>query len=488
MSNEERWIRWLPLLAAVLCLVLALIGLGDRPLELDEAYSVTSTNQLWRSLQERSASMALYYILLTPWASLSIDPFWIRLPSALFAAAAVGVTVGFALRFFGRQVGIWTTLVILPIWGVTRFAQEARSYSMVMLLAVGSWWIFLRLVERDTVAGWIGWGALGAAVIYSQPLGGLIIAAQMLAAWLEHPQPQVMMRRSAPGLIALSVLLLPMLATFGQGTGAAPDWIEPLGVHSFASMVGVLAGPDGVLQIALALVLVASTVRVATMVSRSVSPTPQRAWHLRCLLLWLWITPAGLVLISLAEPMVRARYLIGVLPAAAIVVALAITSIPAPTHRFAAGLAAVAMLVPGHLAVQLYDGYPWKRAVTLIEEDLEPTTNHGVLFMATGSRHPFELAAAGSGVLQETLPIRPVEPWGTNLRYFEDHGMETIAERSEMVDVMWLVEQRVPLGRGQPRPAHWDDEEPLDHVGFCIDEIHQLHPELSVTRLTPCTR
>ncbi|MFP4514178.1 MAG: hypothetical protein ACLFRV_14635, partial [Acidimicrobiales bacterium] len=148
---------WLPLVAAAVCLLLAIPTLGARDLWYDEAFSVTSTNQLWDSLIQRSGSMGLYYGMLALWSKVSIDPFWLRLPSALFAAAATGLAVRFTFTYFGRRTAAWTALILVGTWGLTRYAQEARSYTLVLLLAVTSWYLFFHLAEHSTRRGWIWW-------------------------------------------------------------------------------------------------------------------------------------------------------------------------------------------------------------------------------------------------------------------------------------------------------------------------------------------
>lgn len=113
-------------------------NLGTRDLWLDEALTVTSTNQLWTSLQQRSGSMGLYCVFMTGWSKVSLDPSWLRLPSAAFSAGAVAMTARFALVHFGRRSALWATAAMVLMFGVTRWGQEVRSYALVMLLAVVS--------------------------------------------------------------------------------------------------------------------------------------------------------------------------------------------------------------------------------------------------------------------------------------------------------------------------------------------------------------
>lgn len=481
---------WMPVVAGLVAFGLAALTLGSQDLALDEAYSVTSTNQLWTSLRQRSGSMALYYILLTPWSQISVDPAWIRLPSALFAGLAVAFTVRLAIRYFGLGVAAWTAAFMVPMWVVSRFGQEARSYSLVMLLAVVSWSLFLRVVgRRSAPAWWILWGLCGGALVYSHPLAGFVVASQLVVLWMEHPDRRAALVAAWPGLTVFAVLLVPMALTFGDESGATPDWIPPLGGHSFVEMATILGGPWPGARLLLTVALVVATVSVlrstSTRTGSGAPPVDDARWLTVCLVSWAWVTPVGILVISIAEPMVRERYLSGAVPAAALVMALAVSRLDA-ARQIAAGGAIVLLLVPGQIQVHTASGHPWREAVVLVESDLSADEAHGVLFIATGSRHPFELAARGTDVLTETVPVRPAEAWGTDLRYFEDTGLDDLQPRTAELNVLWLVEQRVPLGRTQAAPPHWSQAEPLEAVGWCVDVRHQLHDELEVIRFDRC--
>jgi mannosyltransferase len=168
--------------------------------------------------------MGLYYVLLTPWSSVSVDPAWIRFPSAVAMALAVGLVVHLAQRHFGNRVAIWTATLLVPMWGVTRFAQEARSYAFVMLFAVTAWLLFLRLVDQPSRRGWIAWGVCCAALVYSHPLAILVVASQVMIVALEHPDRSRVAREAGPGAITLALLLVPMVVSFTQRTTSWPGF------------------------------------------------------------------------------------------------------------------------------------------------------------------------------------------------------------------------------------------------------------------------
>jgi mannosyltransferase len=473
---ERLWRIGLPIVAGALTLGLALLTLGARDLWYDESFSITSTNQLWASLVRRSGSMGLYYALLTPWSKVSLDPFWLRLPSALFAAVAVGFASRFAFVHFGRTAGTWTAVLLVPMFGVVRYAQEARSYSLVMLLAVVSWSLTFRLAQRSSRGLWIWWGACGAALVYSHPIAGLIPASQLLAWRGRSPSLGVAIRDSAPGWATSGILLLPMVATFGLRTSAAPGWVPPLGWGTLGEGLSMVAGPRAIPQALVALALLLASWRIAT----TNDGRDEATWQRRCMLLWLWVTPVVVLLVSIRQPVFIGRYLIAALPAVAIVIAVAMSDLRPATLRTGAGLVLLVSLVPGMVILQGSKGHEWSKAIDAIESELRSSERHGIAFNYGEVRQPFELNATGRPILSQTVPVGPSDPWGSNLRYYDESTLDDLAVAAANVDVLWEVAQ---IFDADPEPLHPDRFEP---VGFCLATSRNFSPGIVVTRFEPC--
>ncbi|MDZ7677781.1 MAG: hypothetical protein U5K29_04455 [Acidimicrobiales bacterium] len=124
-----------------------------------------------------------------------------------------------------------------------------------------------------------------------------------------------------------------------------------------------------------------------------------------------------LLVISLAQPMFMGRYIIAVVPAAAIAMSATLTSLRPRVAALVAGAVIVAALVGGLVSLYRFEGHRWSGAVAHIESDLTQDARHGIIFNFSHVRQPFEVNAVGSDVLVETEPVSPAEPWGTNLRY-----------------------------------------------------------------------
>ncbi|MGY6500123.1 MAG: hypothetical protein ACXIVQ_04375 [Acidimicrobiales bacterium] len=464
----------LPLVFGTLCLVIILATLGRRDLWQDEALTVASTNQLLASLELRSFSMGLYYVFMKPWAAISLDPTWLRLPSALAAAGATALTVHLAMRRFDRMVAFWTGAIMVLLFGVTRWGQEARAYAPALLLSVLSWQVFVEILLREDRPRWRLWGLLSAAIVYCHPLGILVPLSQGVALLTERRSVLRSAREAARGLVVLGILLVPMAATRVVGVDPTPSWIQPLGRHSVGEALTIVAGPWWPAHIAAGAAIVAATALAIRHHSDETSPP----WAALVLCSWVWVPAAALLAISVADPMFIGRYLIPSLPGVALLLALALARIPSGTVRVAVGLLVLTLLVPGQIRILTHPGDRWSDAIDIIEADLADGRRHGVAQSGAGARQPFEINAAGRPVLEQTVPMLELEPWGTNRRYHALVDVDTLAARAESVDVVWDVVQNM----GGAPPA----TDRLEWLGFCLDEVVADLGRLEVHRFLPC--
>ena len=480
MTEPDRaWRTWIPLAVALASLALILPGLGRLDLWYDEAFSVTATHQLWESLFRRSGSMALYYLFLAPWKEVSLDAAWLRLPSALAAAASVGVSIRFAASHFGPRVAAWTGLLLVASYGVTRYGQEARSYAFIMLAVVWSWDCFLRLTGHESspsTRAWAGWGAINAALVYLHPLSGLVAVTQALALRSHPTRADELTRRSIPGWLTAAALLVPMLVTFGFRTGAAPNWAPPVGAETFSEALHLLAGLETGTQVLVFVALVGASALVL------VSPRggdPEARWRAQSLLWWVWIPPIVLILISLANPMFMGRYVIAIVPGASILMALAIERLPVPRlASLATGAVVVAVISVGWTSLPR-QGHQWRAAADHVAVAIgSDDVHHGVAFNYPEVRQPFEVNGSGHLVLDKATPVEPSAPWGTNLRYHDEMEAGERAERLADVEVLWVLVQTF----GDPDEP---DIEAYEALGYCEADRHWYFP-IELVRMEPC--
>lgn len=478
--------RALPWFAGLTASALGVLTLGARDLWLDEAFTVGAANQLPQSIIDRGGSMAIYYLFMGVWSDISIDAAFLRLPSVVCAGLAVGLSVRLAQRLYLGRVGLFSAMILVPSWGVLRYAQEARSYSLVMLLAVASVLTLVTIEETatdddrtvlDQRGHWMVWGLLAALLTYSHPYATFIWVAQLASLLRRDVTLRDLAGRAWPGFVVLSVALVPMAYMVAFSTDPVPGWIPPLGLYTFHTTMEMLAGTAVWAQVVIALALVGATVVVAR--------TAKSHWPDRLLLFGCYLPVSVLVAMSIASSSVVGRFLIGSLPATAILLAVAIDR----TFAGGAGLigagAVMLVLLPGHIDQHGAPGEPWSEAIGLVEEGSADGQRHGVFFPDPWQRTPFIVNAQGRAVLDRTEPVHPAEPWSEILREYDPVGRDEIVRRSESLDAVWTIYRDVtPWFDGGA--SHSAVTKMMAELGWCPLESHELRDDVTVARYQRC--
>ena len=150
-----------PLGVFILALVPRLVDLSARPFWLDEVYTYQRASLAPGALMLDSFQnhhMPSFFLLLSPLVALGNPQFWLRLPSAVFGAVAVALVFVIARRIAGQLAGVLAALILGLSPTVLAFAQEARSYTLVMTLVLVALYGVVRLAQDLPAAGH-GFGA-----------------------------------------------------------------------------------------------------------------------------------------------------------------------------------------------------------------------------------------------------------------------------------------------------------------------------------------
>ncbi len=296
------------------------------------------------------ATVGPYYALLRLWVAAAGDADWaLRLPSVLCAAAATGLVAAIGVRLGGRRAGLTAGLLFAILPGVSRYAQEARPYALVMLAATGSTYVLLRLLDRPRWPRYAAYAAmvllLGLAHVVALlllPAHGLLVARERrswraVGAWL--------------GAVAAGVAPLAPLLLAGQAQSAGQiAWVPPL------SWARLAETPERVFGAA----VIAGAVMALALAAMSLRPPAQAAT------LWALVPAAGLAAAALVTPLWVPRYLLFVVPGWALLAALAL-------HRLTVlrGLVAVlgiaVLAVPAHTTIRTGYGHEFaSRDIALV--------------------------------------------------------------------------------------------------------------------------
>ncbi|MFF6778520.1 glycosyltransferase family 39 protein [Streptomyces sp. NPDC012637] len=212
----------------LLAFVLGLHGAGGPQLWEDELNSwdlaTRSTGRLLETVQNVDAVLAAYYLFLHGWTGLFGDSdIALRLPSVLAMAGAAVCTALIGARLAGPRAGRVAGLLFALTPVVSRYAQEARPYALVVLAVALSTLLLLRALDRpDLRRRWCGYALAVSAV------GLLHVVA--LTALVGHVVAAVTKGRAVAVRLGLAVLAgvaatAPVLFLGRSQAGRQISWI-----------------------------------------------------------------------------------------------------------------------------------------------------------------------------------------------------------------------------------------------------------------------
>jgi mannosyltransferase len=298
-------------------LVLGGYGVTHRGLRSDEVATVEVASRSFGRIVETAgtidAVLLPYYLFMHVWTALfGVSELAVRAPSVIAMAGAVGLTGELGRRLSGPVTGGLAGALLLLVPQISRYAQEARPYAISCLFAVLATLLLFRALDRPSGRAWAAYGVVVLLLGASHLVALTVVGGHAVAVVRQARGDGV--RRTWPWLAAVAAAgaaLLP-LAMLGAGQrGTQLHWVDPLTAATAAALPGDLAGsPDtGWLLAGMALLGVR-----------------RRPGRLIDVAGWLVVPPAVVGLVSvLAEPLWVPRYLLCVLPAAALLAAVAVT-------------------------------------------------------------------------------------------------------------------------------------------------------------------
>ena len=371
--------------------------LVSKPFWFDECFSVEVARIGWgnflRLLWWREANMSLYYLLLRIWLHFGQTEFFIRSLSVLIAAATLPAIYWLGRLLYNRRVGlIAASLFAFNAYSV-RYAQEARSYTLFLLLATLSSCFLIAFLEDPSRRNQLGYVSASSLAVYAHFYALLLVVAQWMA-WrlgntdLSSPQRPVQMRRA---WIAIGLVALPLLV-FVAKTGAGPiRWIPRPRVHDVLAFYEHLAGGSNWL---LPAIFTAACIAAVLPVRKQLWARKRDwgTWRIQFLLIWLLFPVLLTILLSFARPVFLGRYMIFCLPALLILAAAGLARIP---QSWLMGAALAGMLLLSGQGILFVYGHDFDQerdssgaATNFILDHAEP--GDGVVFHIAETRIPYE--------------------------------------------------------------------------------------------------
>jgi hypothetical protein len=204
-------------LAAVLRLVPAL----RRPLQVDEGYSLHQAamplGQAMAALRDTDVHPPLFLWLTHLLVAAHVPDVCLRVLATLLGVACVLLLYAIVRIWHGEGSGLVAALCAAVMPSLIFYDITIRMYGLFDALALGSFLALSVLYARDDLpvaprrSLWVAWAVLCAALCYTQYLGFIVVAAQLLYAIAARRDGLV---RSLAGAAAAGALWSPQLATF----------------------------------------------------------------------------------------------------------------------------------------------------------------------------------------------------------------------------------------------------------------------------------
>ncbi|WP_283139693.1 glycosyltransferase family 39 protein [Rhizohabitans arisaemae] len=360
-----------PAMIGVLAFVLFFAGSWTPSLWSDELATRSGVSRtlpaMWELLSHRDAVFLPYYLFMKVWTLPGVADWWLRLPSAIAMAAAVGLTTDLGRRLWSPRAGICAGIVLMILPSISRYGQEARSYAFAVAAAVFSFWALHRALDgrgRGTYA-------LSVALL---PLTHLF-AVLVLPAHLVVTALRGGLRRLVPYLLlgSITTLLTAVLSFRQQGQVSwleRPGWENLAFVRSTSSAWLPDPEPGYHLAVILGWLITAAGLAGAAVLAREPGHRPFAAG----LVVWGVLPTLALYAASYAlSPVYNSRYILFAAPAFALLTGAVLARV-----RPAAAIAVLALLtllpVRQQLALRAPDGHgqDFAGAAQIIRSNLRP--------------------------------------------------------------------------------------------------------------------
>jgi mannosyltransferase len=350
-------------------LVLAALGLwtiSARPFWTDEASSILSARLPLGALLDTTArdepNMAFYYLVLHFWRLIGESELRIRLFSVLCAVATVPALYLLGNRLLGNRAALAGCALFATNAFVIEYSQQARGYTLVVLLVVLGTLLFLEAMKRESWAIWTLYGLVMAAALWTHFFAGFVLVAHARGFLTHRPRPRLLPAVPAIALAILAAAPIGLFIAFRRTTQI--EWIDPT---TPAAVVDAGLHVAGHGEVGLVLMVVLATVGLVT------ARRTGRQWAVGLLAAWVVVPLAGAILISLIDPVFIGRYLLFTAPAIALLAGAGLASarpVPAVLVGAAIVLAAGPPLAVYYPVPASYDD--WRGAAAFVATYASP--------------------------------------------------------------------------------------------------------------------
>jgi len=424
----------------------------------DESATISATARTWPQLVQMlggiDAVHGVYYAGMHVWFDLvGYTPATLRLPSAAATGLAAALLLVLVRQFGSERLAILSAVLFLLLPRVTWMGGEGRSYAVQVMLAVALTLLLVAAMRRGhaprraRLLWWAGYAALATLAVWTFLYLALIIAAHAVTVALSTRRDprSVGLFAAAAAVVALASAPLLRLADAQSGQLA---WIDPLNSDT---VHGVLVAQWFYRNNTFAIVGWILILAGAILLLRRRSRYRAAGVGLTALVLpWLVVPTAALLVASvLIDPLYSARYVTASAPAAAVLMAVAVTS--ARRWWLAAGIVALCavLTVPSYVAQRAptaKQSTAWNQVAGIVAEQRagdSPDAKEAVIWgplrkhrAATSRVIEYSYPAAFAGLVDVKLAKTGAENgtlWETA------YPLEQVTDRLDGTSVAWLI-------------------------------------------------
>ncbi len=408
MLSKYKWI----ILITGLALLLRLYQLGEWSFWHDEALTLLLASQPIPDLISITATDVhppLYFLVVKLFMGLGQTEFVVRLVSALCGTISVFMLYLAGKVLFNQQTALLGAFIMAIAPLQLFYAQEARMYTMLLMLTIFSTWCFILALQKDT---WLWWGLFIVGITlasYTAYFVFFVIAAMGIYVLLfDRRHKQIIHFLIALGVI--TILYLPWVNVFLSQTRAVFDtyWLSrPNLLIIFPTLAAFFTSYT--LSATWVAVSLAAVLLIIFIVFNDVRHALKQGYDVQSLtwlLLWGFVPLFGTLLISLYKPIFQLRVVLTATPALYLLIAWGITR---TRHNqlnllfFLPTLALMLLSTFNFYFNPIFVKPAWREAAHYVHEQ----TQNGdvVLHTSTGSFLPF--LAYKHNVRHILLPVDP---------------------------------------------------------------------------------
>lgn len=177
--------NYLIFLIFLLGLALRIYDLASESIWYDEAFSANIIKQKLIPLisavfsDPKETNPPLYYILLRYWTLIfGNSEFSLRLMSVLFGSASIVAIYALGKLLFNKRAALISALILSVSVCNIEYSQEARAYSMLVLLSIISIYSLVKLTQRKSIYYYVLYIVSNILVLYTHYYGIFFLAAQ----------------------------------------------------------------------------------------------------------------------------------------------------------------------------------------------------------------------------------------------------------------------------------------------------------------------